>query len=773
MKANYITLRKLTLALALISPFSGIYGQDEPQDKSAEDEVINMNPFVVQAYEDSGYLSGNAFSAYRINTPIIEIPFSIQVLNEEFIEDIVAVDVRDLVPYTAGVNLVEKNNQVQEISEFSIRGIESSRPKRNGMTRYLILDTTNVERVEVVKGPASTMYGAAEPGGIINYVTRRPTEVPTFGFDATIGSWNYYRAQLSASGPIVEDTLLYQIDASALDRKGYRDFDEEQRQFISSALEWRLSSMVTLIGEVEYLEREANPVSPNIIYNEELYENGLIDPATDLLVGPTISTNPRRVRWTDINPLFSDKFNSSGPDANIEVDALVASLEANVIFNDKLSARAIAANSEINNDNRLAYANRTRVAGDGLIRSTFGWDATNDVTQFQADLVYNNQDGAIHHRAMVGVEHVNDKFDVDINFSGIPGQRAYFLPENESKLPEDTATADFTFNDLDLRPFDPARNQKVNNVVENTGFYASYMLSAMNRRLNILTGVRRDKSIAEDGEGNDLRPEIEETTYQLGANFNLTDTVTVFANYSESFIPVSGIFRRLPEGGDSEDDIIIEPLLPQTGEGYDIGVKLQSPEGKIAGTISFFDIERQNVARTTAYQVFNDQGEIVVSFPYNVYTEGQTSKGVEATLILTPITHWQTIVNYAHIDAEIIDANFDGDPHEDILTSVVGVPENRFSLWTKYTIEDIQDGLQLGLGFIWSDESRGTRNDRDVIVLDSYVRVDLLAQLDFELSGKDAYLKLNVKNLFDETYYNPGPFLGDPLNFTLGFGMDF
>lgn len=123
-----------------------------------------------------------------------------------------------------------------------------------------------MERVEVLKGSASVLYGNAEPGGIINLVTKQPLREPYYSVNLQAGSCDLYRPSIDFSGLLNSDkTLLYRLNANYLSYAGFRDFDQDtQRFFISPVLTWNISNNTDLTLELAYPDDE-RPMDRGIV----------------------------------------------------------------------------------------------------------------------------------------------------------------------------------------------------------------------------------------------------------------------------------------------------------------------------------------------------------------------------------------------------------------------------------------------------------------------------------------------------------------------------
>ncbi|MCD8481318.1 MAG: TonB-dependent receptor [Verrucomicrobia bacterium] len=199
----------------------------------------------------------NALSATKFNTPLRDIPISLQVLTTAFMTDTFSKDLESAMEFAAAVNDSIDSGGTRETGIFSIRGFRIDRVKRDGVVAYYGQDMTNVERVEVMKGPASLLYGQTEPGGIINYVPKRPFEEPRYGFKLSAGNHGFYRAEMEATGPLIKNEsgftrLLYRLDASYEEQDGWKASAAHRRKFISPVVEWRLFPRTSITFQYEH-----------------------------------------------------------------------------------------------------------------------------------------------------------------------------------------------------------------------------------------------------------------------------------------------------------------------------------------------------------------------------------------------------------------------------------------------------------------------------------------------------------------------------------------
>ncbi|WP_423753485.1 TonB-dependent receptor plug domain-containing protein [Chlorogloeopsis fritschii] len=182
--------------------------QSEPQP-SSETQPEEPIELVVTGEQDT-YRVPEATTGTRTDTPIRDIPQSIQVIPKQVLQDQQVIRLTDAIRNVSGV--VEGDTFGGTVDNFNIRGFDFTSNFRDGFrdTGDSLRELANIEQIEVLKGPASVLYGNAEPGGIINLVTKKPLAAPYYSGDFSVGSFSYYLSAIDLSGPLdLDKTLLY------------------------------------------------------------------------------------------------------------------------------------------------------------------------------------------------------------------------------------------------------------------------------------------------------------------------------------------------------------------------------------------------------------------------------------------------------------------------------------------------------------------------------------------------------------------------------------
>ncbi|MEM9694486.1 MAG: TonB-dependent receptor plug domain-containing protein, partial [Myxococcota bacterium] len=191
---------------------------------------------VVTGENEDDYLVPNASTATRTDTPILDVPQSIQVVPQQVLQDQQIIRVDDALRNVSGV--VGTLEPFAGSSTLTLRGFSTDTFTGGPILRdgFRIRDNlstqeiANVERIEVIKGPSSVLYGQNDPGGIINLVTKRPLPEPFYELELQGGSFGLVRPSIDVSGPLTDD-LAYRLNLSYQHEDSYRDYTTDTERF--------------------------------------------------------------------------------------------------------------------------------------------------------------------------------------------------------------------------------------------------------------------------------------------------------------------------------------------------------------------------------------------------------------------------------------------------------------------------------------------------------------------------------------------------------------
>src|SRR5262245_20675807 len=225
--------------LFALSAISSSPGQTKP---ASDEGPVELSAFTVSAGRDHGYKVSNAITATRVGAAIIDTPLNIQVVTGEQLEDLNVRRMGESMNYVAGAI---GDKIFPDDGFIRMRGQPIGARFRNGFRRSLSITTDNVERIEVVKGPASVFFGEGSPGGIINYITRKPRFREALSFDYTFGSYQYNKARLDLEAN-VGGQLGVRLFGSWEDSHNWMDYTFNRVHFIAATAVWRPSKAFEL-----------------------------------------------------------------------------------------------------------------------------------------------------------------------------------------------------------------------------------------------------------------------------------------------------------------------------------------------------------------------------------------------------------------------------------------------------------------------------------------------------------------------------------------------
>ncbi|MHC5938277.1 TonB-dependent receptor domain-containing protein [Nostoc sp.] len=220
------------------------------QPSTSGDEPIEL----VVTGEQDGYSVPDSTTATKTDTPLRDIPQSIQVIPQQVIKDQQITRISDAARNVSGVT--PQGGYAGATDNYNIRGFTTYDNLRNGFyAQDNFVNPTNIERIEVLKGPASVLYGQFELGGVVNYITKQPLSEPYYSAEFTAGSFSTYRPSIDISGPLNSDkTLLYRLNTAYENSGSFIDFGNQKVFAIAPALSYKIGDATTLTLEYEYLK---------------------------------------------------------------------------------------------------------------------------------------------------------------------------------------------------------------------------------------------------------------------------------------------------------------------------------------------------------------------------------------------------------------------------------------------------------------------------------------------------------------------------------------
>ncbi|MDZ8110289.1 MAG: TonB-dependent siderophore receptor [Nostoc sp. DedQUE12a] len=651
-----------------------------PQEQPAEQAPANQSPpeqpttqsdddaiELVVTGEEDGYRVPDATTGSRLDIPLIETPASIGVITEEFIEDKAPRRVEDLAPYISGVT-AGNVGQGGLFTDFQIRGFSTgSQVYVNGLRdnfRSLVRDFANIERIEILKGFSSLLYGTGSPGGVVNYITKKPQATPGYKFSADIGSFNFYRGEIDLTGPLTDDkNVLYRLILAYQDSDYFVDNVEDNRIFVAPSLTFSTGEGGSLTIEGEYYRQDKDFNTGAKFFNGQFfYDRSYTDPRNS-----QIYDHYRIAAYLD-QPISKDwSLNLSGQYFNTQ-------REANPIF--------VALGFE----------------GDTLTR--FYRTIFDDYNQYnlRGEIRGNFNIGATEHKLLAGVEY--NKYSSRFNGvnAGFFGSIDVANPTFDVPIPTGLTNRTVDFSD------------------SNWGVYIQDFIKFGQFRL--LAGLRYGGF--ENINGGVTQQEDNYISPSVGLVYSLTDSASVYASFSQSTEPQSGL---LSDGGFAE---------PRKATQYEVGAKVNLLNDRLSVTAALFQLEQTNIAESDP------------SNPdFSILVGDIRSRGFELDVTGKVTENFSLIAAYTYLDTEITTSVVPGQEGN----RPINTPEHSVGLYGKYDFtEGSLRGLSLGTGLVYVGEREG--DNENTFELPGYVRVDLGAAYKIN----NLTFRLGIENLFDIRY---------------------
>ncbi|HEY0945365.1 MAG TPA: TonB-dependent receptor [Opitutaceae bacterium] len=722
------------LCCALVSTSRAQPAADASSSASGAEEVITIPEFQVSGNRDrDAWLASQAMSGTRTSAAIIDLPYQVQVVTQEFLEDFQLVGLSEQMSYFSGYSGVADQADAAiggTLGGSTLRGFPQT-VLRDGFRRTPPPQIGNTAQVEVIKGPISTLYGDAAPGGLINYVSKRPSVRPTSSLSLSGGSYDYFRSNVSSSGPLVGNKLFYLVSADNYYRK--------------SETQYTYARNGDYTGTLLFKPTPSTSISVN--YEMVRLVGARAATVPSLVVGTRPSgTNP--LAWTGGTIVGIDwrlaemGYSRFGPGERYERDYDGLNIMVEHAYNDRWKQRIGYQGQwksfELNyrtNSNVSAETNRmTGVAPNRRLQ-----DIDSPVA-IQTDLLGHFETGPLKHALLFTADYAEEETkDVQLR---LPTAQEATLPDF------------YRYHD----PFNPdwspiidysqltRRASKNFEKMESRGGSVSDRVSIADGRLIVMGNVRYDKAdFATDSSAAVDRftyGDADSTTYNAGANLKLLgDALVAFANHSTSFNTNITVDRNTGTTIPNEE-----------GKGYEAGFKSLAFDGRLGFTVSGYEIEKSNIGQTNPdFVLGNGEPEFLGSGKERV-------RGVDGDVNVRFSDALTLIAGASYLDARVVASS----NAALVNTRKLNVPRTSGSLALRYTFSGPLKGLSAGASLRYTG---------------GYVRANATAtRLYEEGAAKQIYsafiayswrrerlghtVRLNGNNLFDKFYLGPDLNLG-------------
>jgi iron complex outermembrane recepter protein len=645
--------------------------------RQAPDEEIEI---IATGEGDDDYYVPNASTATGTDTPIKDTPLSIQVVPQQVLKDRNVTELGDALETVPGVVSSSGRGTSGSGPGFLIRGFEGEK-FRDGITYFSLapLSAADIESVEVLKGPASVLFGQGLPGGIINLVSKKPLNQPFYEASFTAGNFNTYQGGIDFSAPLNESkTVRYRLNVSYENYESFRDFVNGDRFLVSPILTWDISPNTSIDFYGQYVSERETTDEGLVAFGD-----GVVDVPKERFLGE------------DFGEFEQEQFNIG--------------YRFNHQFNQNLSVKHELQYIQYNPKRFGALADSFDESTGELER--IGYATGGDYSRFftNAEIIGKFNTGPIKHQLLFGTEYRHDTEDPSFQFPPYSSINVFNPVYTEE-------------------PFDFEPEFFRDDNVDTIGVYLQDQIALLSN-LKVLAGVRFDyvdqfRTTQDIGEP---REESEQSDSDFSPRFGVVyqpiEPISLYASYTTSFSP------SFPEVASPTFD-------PETGRQWEVGLKADVAE-QLSLTFAAFDLRKQNVLTP-------DPENPLLS----VQTGELASRGIELNLDGEILPGWNITAGYAYLDAFVSEDNTDI-----VDNALANVPENQFTLWTTYEIQQGNlQGLGFGLGFLYLSDRFGDLDNS--FTLPGYFRTD--AALFYDRDNWRA--QLNIENLFDIDYFSASRF---------------
>lgn len=640
----------------------------------------------------------NASSAMKTDTPILETAQSIQVVPRALMDDQQVISLEDAMKNVVGL----EQNIGNTFSNPTLRGFGGdSFLFRNGLRQgsQADVETAQLSRVEVVKGPMSGLYGRIQAGGLIDMITNRPEEEARYSLQQQFGSFSTYRTVLDATGPLLADkSLLYRLNFVYKANNSFRDYVNADHIFVMPSVTWQPNDDFDANINMEYQ------------HDNYVYDSGVM----------ALNTSPLKV---PISTFYGDGVASQANPYTL--DRVLFAYDWNYHFNAdwKLTNRF--------SFNKFDYTLNTiypyTAAANGRTYTTrlLSYFLPSYSYTTNLDLTGHFDTGFVNHSTLLGYDYYRyqQTNDPGLNVNPLPSS---IMPPNSVYSPYNNLPFNLPSYQATTLP-----NFSSQQISSWNGLYLQDQMKLWDQ-LQIMIGGRFDWATSGSANGggkpldsfsiptsglNAFRP-------RFGLLYQPVEWGSVYANYIESIGPSNGISAQG------------QAFAPQTGVQYEVGAKTEFFDKRLLTTLALYSITRSNTLTPDPRNPL-----------YSIAIGQARSNGLEFTVQGEVTKNISLYGGYTYDAAKITQDN-SGNQGK----MLPNVPLNAGNLWAKYAFDnDVLPGLNLGTGVFVVGNRQGDVGN--TFQLPGYAHWDANASYTFEEFGGKITTQLNVYNILNQTYY--------------------
>jgi len=680
------------LAIAVLTALNSIPAYAQQSDQQQADKELEV--IEVKGRAQTLYRASQSSVGTRTDTDLELVPQNIQVLPEALIRDQAARQVTDLYRSMSGVSAFS-------YSGVTFRGFRQDEILYDGVrgdpfNGFAVPQLFNVQEVQLLKGSSGALYGSSAPGGLINYVTKKPQRIAKNQLELGLGNDDYWQGSLELSGPLNEQQAY---------RFGYyRDSEQPFR--------WN-TKVENEILDLGYLIDITDSTSLTLQYNT--------------LTQDYQGARLRGVPTDDQGNFLGDRaWNHNEATDFQSLEAEVWQVRADHEFNSNwrtdLTWRHYD-NTELQNYHEPFCSFDTD--GDGVVdycrrqfrdqrrENTADSVTWNNIVEFST--------AGLNHQLLIGADTMT--------------QDSYFLGRNVAPIEQGgkalgislinpvyglTSAADYDIDSIKSTPTDTTAVRQ--------GFYLQDQLD-LTSSWNLLLGVRWD-SFEDKNNMASSKVDGNDSSWRVGSTYQLTDWVRLYALKGTGFSPQASA-SQVPEVGgpfEAEQSSIIEA-----------GARFSLLDDAIRLNVATYEMIRNNILQA------DPRGDVGGDGRDDQIALGEVkSKGVELDLLGDLTDSWVLNLNYAYNDTRIVEST-------SAITNAVGdkfanAPQHQVGIWSRYELGSINSAIAAGMDYVSDQLSIDGQHVKSYTVFD----------MSWQTRWQQWLFQANVKNLFDKTYATAG-----------------
>ncbi len=657
-----------------------------------------------QAYESAwgpveGYVATRTAAGTKTDTSLVEAPRSISVATRQQMEDRNVQNLDDAVRYMPGIVSASYGSDTR-YDWMLVRGFEPTQfldglPLPRGVYANPKAETWNLDRLALLRGPASSVYGQTPPGGLLDMVSRRPSAEASHSIQLQYGSDNYRQLNFASTGKIDDEgRFLYGLSGVIRDAGTQVDHIDNKRYNIAPSLTWNIDTDTKLTLLSQFTRDDTGATSQFM---------------------PVVGTKIK-------SPLgkVSHHKNLGDPDYEFydrTYYALGYAFEhrINDVWQFRQNLRYTKSELSFQQLTVGAYAYAPVDAEGNMNR--ISTNVNEDIGQFAVDNNFQADftTGDISHTVLLGLDHQRSDTSY-LSIYGDGGRTNIFNPVYGQPI---------------VRPARSGAFYDYNQKTVQTGLYVQDQMALDNWRLTL--GGREDW--VHQGTTYFNKKDVTNTD----RNKNFSGNAALSYVFDSGFVPYLSYAESFQPASNASADPL-ESYKPTEGKQWELGIKYQPPGSNTLLSAAVYDLTQKNVQVTS----IGAGGESITSQTGEVKV-----KGLELEAVSDVTDNLKVIAAYSLAKSEIQKGIYKGN-------RLQRMPNQQASLWADYTWHDgVLDGFGIGAGARYTGNTYGDQGNtwlgkaNAYTVFDAAVHYDL-GRLDKSLKG--ASLKLNATNLFDKDY---------------------